>query len=119
MTRPTTTALAEAAVDGDVTAVRRLLGAGAPVNRRTPAGLTPLGLAAYRDGNGRAVRALLAAGADPNVAARDGTTPLIAAVHHGHRRIDRLLGRWRVAGPVQQSRRWYRRERRRSPSDRR
>ena len=88
------TPLAAAAARGDVTAVRRLLSAGARPAERTSFGLPPLTIAA-RSGHAEVVRALLAAGADPDQLdeppTRERWTPLMNAAHTGQVEIVEIL----------------------------
>lgn len=55
-----------AAATGDVTAIRRLAGAGEKLDQRDTNGRTPLHVAAFR-GQVEAIRALIGAGADPGL----------------------------------------------------
>ncbi|XP_037290764.1 BRCA1-associated RING domain protein 1 isoform X2 [Rhipicephalus microplus] len=73
------TPLQVAAIKGDVTRVKALLGGGANPNVRDNAGWTPLHEASSQ-GALEVVRLLLAAGASVNAAGPDGVTPLHDAV---------------------------------------
>lgn len=68
---------------GSVERVRKLIAAGADVNRRHKCGNSPLWEAAYH-GRADLVSVLLAAGADPGVYADDGGGPLHWAASNGH-----------------------------------
>ena len=76
------TPLHRAAHEGDVTAVGRLLEAGAEVDAQTRHGVTPLALASAR-GHAAMVETLLDGGADPNRASPQGETPLMVAARTG------------------------------------
>ncbi len=60
------------------------------VSMRSPAGTTPLHVAALR-GDRNAVRVLLDAGADPNAVDERGCTPLHEALKHPHLQVVRML----------------------------
>ena len=60
------------------------------VSMRSPAGTTPLHVAALR-GDRNAVRLLLDAGADPNAVGERGCTPLHEALKHPHLQVARML----------------------------
>lgn len=75
---------------GDVSDLRRLLGAGADVNARDERGQTALMIAAHR-GQPDVVRELLGAGAALNHAAKYGLTAVMGAVIDGHAEIVQLL----------------------------
>jgi hypothetical protein len=68
-------ALFSAAAQGDVKAVRSLVGVGVSPNSRWGSGLTPLMLAARR-GRLETVQELLSLGADPNLRTKSGETAL-------------------------------------------
>lgn len=80
---PPEIALMEAAMKGDVVAVRSLLDGGADVNTRTRRGHTPL-TAACHAGHLPAVRLLLARGADTGAKTEAGLTPLMLAASKNH-----------------------------------
>ncbi len=83
--------LSDAARDGDIEAVRRLLASGADVNMEDKNGFTPLHAAAFQ-GHTECVRLLLAApGIDVNQENENGWTPLVMAVHNGHTECLKLL----------------------------
>ncbi|MEU8384971.1 ankyrin repeat domain-containing protein, partial [Streptosporangium sp. NPDC048865] len=90
-------ALTAAVQVGDLTAVRRLIGAGAALDERLPAvgdhddDYTPLGIAA-RDGHTGIVRVLREAGADPRrLNGLMGATPGHEAAFAGHADVIRAL----------------------------
>ncbi|MFI9722914.1 ankyrin repeat domain-containing protein [Streptomyces sp. NPDC052396] len=85
--RPT---LTEAARDGDLTALRAALAAGADPAARDADDWSALDWAAGR-GDAEAVRALLAAGAEPGATGREARTPYEIAVAAGHRDAAREL----------------------------
>lgn len=75
------TLLYEAALAGDLDAVKRLITQGADINTtQGDKALTPLHLAASK-GHAEVVRALLAKGANVNVVDADGNTALISAIY--------------------------------------
>ena len=80
----------EAAIDGNIEAVKQHLAAGTNVNAKSRNGKTPLLLAAYRD-HKEIVELLIAKGADVNVKDKVGWTPLHSAVGQGHKEIAELL----------------------------
>ncbi len=82
--------LVDAAADGNLGRVKRLLAGRVDVNERDQEGCTAL-LRAAGSGHSHVVTALLAAGGDPNLAARNGTTPLGAAVLAHNLEMARLL----------------------------
>lgn len=82
--------LIDKCAEGDVAAVKALIGKGVDVNYRGTHGNTPLGYSAY-NGHDGLVRLLLDAGADPNGPAYDGWSPLALAVYEGHPRLVELL----------------------------
>jgi ankyrin repeat protein len=83
--------VADAAMRGDLGAVRALMQKGADVNAPQIDGATALHWAVYRD-DVAAVELLLEAGAKPDAANRAGATPLSMAALFGHPQIvDRLL----------------------------
>ncbi len=83
--------LPQAAVSGDVDAVRRLIDLGMPINSADVQGCTAL-LRAAGGGHRAVVELLLSRGADPKLAARTGATALSAAVSMRQVEIvDRLL----------------------------
>lgn len=82
--------LLEAAEQGDVTRMQRLLTAGADVNATLDGDGSPL-IAAARKGHVEAVTFLLDRGADPNLAVSGDGSPLIMAARNGHLETVRLL----------------------------
>lgn len=82
--------VATAARNGDLTAMRELLAAGAPVNEAENDGSTALLWATYQS-DPDMVAALLEAGADANTANRLGLTPLLQAARTGDAAVLRLL----------------------------
>ncbi|RPI22381.1 MAG: hypothetical protein EHM61_22415 [Acidobacteria bacterium] len=83
-------ALYEAASDGDVDAISRLLDAGANVNATIIGDGSPL-IGATREGQLSAVRLLLDRGADPNMGVPGDGNPLIMAAREGHVDVVTLL----------------------------
>lgn len=83
-------ALYEAAEEGDLDAIGRLLDAGAQVNAAIAGDGSPL-IGAARGGRLDAVRLLLDRGADPNGAVRGDGNPLIMAAGEGHLDVVELL----------------------------
>ena len=85
--------LVEAADEGDLDEVRRLLDAGADVNAAVPGDGSPL-IAAARNGRLSLVEFLLDRGADVNLPVQGDGSPLIMAAREGHLAIvQRLLDR--------------------------
>ena len=82
--------LAEAAATGDVAAVERLLGEGAPVDARDRARRTPL-LVATRENHTEAARLLIEAGADVNAKDNIRDTPFLYAGAEGRNEILKLI----------------------------
>ena len=82
--------LIDKCAEGDISAVKELVGKGVDVNYRGTHGNTPLGYSAY-NGHDELVRYLLDAGADPNIPAYDGWSALALAVYEGHPRPAKLL----------------------------
>ncbi len=81
------TALSDAALNGDNAIVSLLVSRGANANARdVPSGTTPL-YAAAAFGREEAVATLLLWGADPNLRGKDGISPLQAAKSNGYRAI--------------------------------
>jgi NAD(P)-dependent dehydrogenase (short-subunit alcohol dehydrogenase family) len=81
----------QAALRGNLQAVRRYIEAGANLNAREPGGgSTPLLIAAMF-GHPEVARALIDAGADVNQKNNDGTTPLLTAALFAHPEIVRAL----------------------------
>lgn len=74
--------IADAAMRGDMDAVRELVDQSADVNATQGDGATAMHWAAYR-GNVDLARTLIEAGADPSVANRNGSTPLWLASTNG------------------------------------
>jgi uncharacterized protein len=74
--------VADAAMQGDIETVRRLLQAGAEVNSSQSDGATALHWAAYH-GNAELAKLLLQAGATPAAANRNGSTPMWLAANQG------------------------------------
>jgi hypothetical protein len=88
---PTGPGLIEAAVQGDVAAVRRHIAAGADLDAREPmAGSTPL-IAATTFGRTDAAKALIEAGAQLDAQNRDGSTALITGALLARTEIVRAL----------------------------
>ncbi len=84
-------ALVDAAKEGDLTAVRSLLRAGADPNAAAPDGSTAVHWAAHGD-NLQMLDALLDAGAKPDIVTRYRVAPLMLAAQNGNAAlIDRLL----------------------------
>ncbi len=83
-------ALLEAAEEGDLRSVERLIDAGANVNGAIDGDGSPL-IAAARAGRTDAVLALLDRGADPNLGVRGDGNPLIAAAREGHEKVVAIL----------------------------
>ncbi len=79
-----------AAEDGDIETLRKLLLWGADPNKTDMKGLFPLMLAAS-GGHKEIVEVLIKAGADVNMMATDGSTALMAATLQGHNLIVKLL----------------------------
>jgi ankyrin repeat protein len=75
--------LALAAADAQAEVVRRLIAAGADLDRRGEDGFTPLGAAALR-GHLAVVRQLVNAGADPDRKSANGAPPIVDAVRLDH-----------------------------------
>jgi ankyrin repeat protein len=82
--------LCDAAADGELGNVERLLAHGAEVNAKNSSGMTPLHLAA---GNGHkdVAELLLAHGAEVNAKNSSGMTPLHLAAGNGHKDVAELL----------------------------
>ena len=80
----------DAAVDGNIEAVKQHLAAGTDVNAKDEEGWTPLHIAAIR-GNKEIAELLIAEGADVNAKNNIGTTPLDLAISHKHTEIADLL----------------------------
>lgn len=75
--------LHQAASDGDITTVKRLIDGGADVNAQTVNGWTPLHYTIEMGEGDAAAIALVKMGADVNVQTKDGDTPLHLAAGHG------------------------------------
>ena len=82
--------LLEAAEQGDVTTMQRLLTSGANVNATLSGDGSPL-IAAARNGQDRAVEVLIDRGADANLAVHGDGSPLIMAARNGHLSTVKLL----------------------------
>jgi beta-lactamase regulating signal transducer with metallopeptidase domain len=82
--------LYEAAEEGDIEAINRLLSAGANINCAIEGDGSPL-IAAARTGRLATVRHLLDRGADPNMPVPGDGSPLIAAAHAGSVSVVQLL----------------------------
>lgn len=82
--------LHEAARDGDIEQLKRLIGNGSNVNEVDDYGWTPL-RSAIEAGQTEAARTLVEAGANVNGKDRDGLTPLIRACLGGYKEITELL----------------------------
>jgi beta-lactamase regulating signal transducer with metallopeptidase domain len=87
---PLNRALYEAAEEGVVDEIERLLNAGADVNCVLRGDGSPL-IGAARKGRLTAVQILLDRGADPNMAVRGDGNPLIMAAREGHAAVVALL----------------------------
>lgn len=79
-----------AARDGDLTALRRAIEEGSPLNGSGGDGITPLCWAALNDRT-EAIALLVESGADVNALSADGTSPLHAAAFLGRADVVRLL----------------------------
>ncbi len=88
--KPLDEALHEAAEQGDVGDITKLLDAGADVNTALAGDGSPL-IGAARSGRVEAVRLLLDRGADPNLAVSGDGNPLIMAAREGHGDVVELL----------------------------
>ena len=88
--KPLDEALYEAAEQGDLGDIAKLLDAGADVNTALVGDGSPL-IGAARAGRVEAVRLLLGRGADPNLAVSGDGSPLIMAAREGHRDVVELL----------------------------
>ena len=80
----------DAALDGNIEAVKQHLAAGADVNAKNRSGWTPLHQAAWR-GRNEIVELLIAEGADVNAKIDDGRTPLDLAIQYKHPKTADLL----------------------------
>ncbi len=87
---PLAQALYEAAEDGDISEINRLLGAGANINSMIDGDGSPL-IGAARNGRLTAVRLLLDRGADPNLSVPGDGNPLIMAARNGQGDVVALL----------------------------
>ena len=88
--KPLDEALYEAAEQGDLGDIAKLLDAGADVNTALVGDGSPL-IGAARGGRVEAVRLLLGRGADPNLAVSGDGNPLIMAAREGHGNVVELL----------------------------
>ena len=79
----TATELHQAARDGDIAKIERLLNAGADPDARDERNRTPLHEVAFL-GQTDAIIALINGGANPNARDKDGYTPLHATLFFGH-----------------------------------
>ena len=84
--------LHQAAGDGDVAAVKRLIDGGADVNAQLKDGFAPLHVAAGAGHIGIAV-ALIKAGADINIKAKNGLVPLHVAAVYGQTDVAIVLAK--------------------------
>ena len=84
------TELHDAAKDGDIARIERLLKAGANADAKDNFGITSLHFAAG-NGHNEVITSLLEAGADPNVKAKWGFTPLHRATENGHEEAITIL----------------------------
>jgi|SRR5579872_1642681 len=75
---PTVTPLMQAARDGDLSSIKRIVASGGNVETRDQEGRTALMHAAIK-GREQAAKLLLEAGADPNVSDKSGQTPFLWA----------------------------------------
>lgn len=82
--------LHDAAENGQLAEVQRLIRSGSNVNAQRVNGLTPLHLAASFN-HLQTAAALLSAGANPAIAQKHGRTPLHLAAYNGHVAMLRLL----------------------------
>ncbi|MEJ2590645.1 MAG: ankyrin repeat domain-containing protein [Candidatus Thiodiazotropha sp.] len=82
--------LLQAAEDGDLPAIQRLIGGDSPVDQRDVCLWTPLMKAAL-NGHADAARLLIEAGADVNLADKGGYTPLMLAASNNHAAVVDLL----------------------------
>ena len=80
----------DAAVEGNIEAVKQHLAAGTDVNAKVKDGSTPLHLAAVK-GHKEIVELLIAKGADVNSRMMNGWTPLDNAIKHNHPETADLL----------------------------
>ena len=82
--------IGDAALFGNIEAIKQHIAAGADVNEKDEKGATPLHGAAFT-GHMEVVELLIANGADVNAKDKDGGTPLLHATLSGHREIVELL----------------------------
>ena len=87
---PLDEALYEAAEEGNIVEINRLLDAGANVNSAVQGDGSPL-IGAARNGHLRAVTLLLDRGADPNMPVQGDGNPIIMAAREGHVEVVELL----------------------------
>ncbi len=85
--------LAQAALDGKLGEVERLLTGGMDVNARASQNLTAL-MAASNKGDTEIVRNMLEAGADANIASDNGGFALMDASWNGHLTVVSAAGQW-------------------------
>ena len=82
--------IGDAALFGNIEAIKQHIAAGADVNEKDEKGATPLHGAAFT-GRMEVVELLIANGANVNAKDKDGGTPLLHATLSGHREIVELL----------------------------
>jgi ankyrin repeat protein len=82
--------LVQAAAEGNLGRIKRVLAKGVDINQRDAKGCTAI-LRAAGAGHAGVVSTLIASGANLNLAAKNGTTPIGAAVLGNHREIAQML----------------------------